>query len=87
MSCVGCGSQAPFFCLCTDPVPSLCSSCFRVHLHAAPAVSHFKIPVEARGAVQNAWDIPEYLEQRRQNAELVQPLSDMVQQLQQLLSN
>jgi hypothetical protein len=56
-------------------------------LQAAPSVSHFKIPAEARETVQSAWDIPEYLEQQRKNAELVQPLSDMIRQLQQLLSN
>lgn len=87
MSCVGCGNPAPFFCLCADPVPNLCSTCFRTHLQAAPSVSHFKIPAEARETVQSAWDIPEYLEQQRKNAELVQPLSDMIRQLQQLLSN
>lgn len=56
-------------------------------MRAAPDLNHYKVPVEAREAVQSVGDIPAYLEQSRKNAELVQPLSEMIRQLQQLLSN
>ena len=54
------------------------------HLKADAEESHYKVPAEALDVVQNVWDIPSYLDQKRKNEVLISPLCEMIRQLQEL---